>query len=152
MVHENVNNIICNRIFDSHFWVSCDAIKLASNILQNYKNQFTFGFFSCLILSFSSSQSAYNKVLLANAATSALRLHQRLPAFQLSRAFLSQLFVEDSCHYLLYSFIFMYVSPVFLALVPVVSFAILHASSYSLKLLDVSTNIYPYVFLLNDKN
>ncbi|KAL5282222.1 TMEM33 family protein [Megaselia abdita] len=86
---------------------------------------------------FGSSQSAYNKVLLANAATSALRLHQRLPSFQLSRAFLSQLFVEDSCHYLLYSFIFMYVSPVFLILVPVVSFAILHASSYSLKLLDL---------------
>ena len=43
--------------------------------------------------------------LLANALTSALRLHQRLPHFQLSRAFLSQALQEDSCHYLLYSLI-----------------------------------------------
>lgn len=55
--------------------------------------------------------SAYYRVLLANAATSALRLHQRLPPMQISVQFLSQLFKEDSCHYLLYSVIFLYVSP-----------------------------------------
>lgn len=47
----------------------------------------------------------YQRALLANALTSALRLHQRLPRFQLSRAFLSQALQEDSCHYLLYSLI-----------------------------------------------
>ncbi|KAG8516539.1 Transmembrane protein 33, partial [Galemys pyrenaicus] len=48
----------------------------------------------------------YQRALLANALTSALRLHQRLPHFQLSRAFLAQALLEDSCHYLLYSLIF----------------------------------------------
>uniref|UniRef100_A0A672GEP3 Transmembrane protein 33-like n=1 Tax=Salarias fasciatus TaxID=181472 RepID=A0A672GEP3_SALFA len=47
----------------------------------------------------------YQRALLANALTSALRLHQRLPRFQLSRAFLAQALQEDSCHYLLYSLI-----------------------------------------------
>lgn len=86
---------------------------------------------------FGNVQSYYNKVLLANAATSALRLHQRLPTFALNREFLSRLMLEDSCHYLLFTLIFLYVSPVFLILFPVVLFAILHASSYSLKLLDI---------------
>lgn len=47
----------------------------------------------------------YQRALLANALTSALRLHQRLPRFQLSRTFLAQALQEDSCHYLLYSLI-----------------------------------------------
>lgn len=83
------------------------------------------------------AQNCYNKVLLANAATSALRLHQRLPTFHFSREFLSLLFTEDSCHYLFYSLIFLYVNPEILVLLPVVLFAVLHASSYSLKLLDI---------------
>lgn len=87
---------------------------------------------------FGTQQSAFNKVLLSNAAVSALRLHQRLPAFTFSREFLARLFVEDSCHYLMYSLIFFNVQPTLLILVPIVLFAVLHASSYSLKLLDVS--------------
>lgn len=47
----------------------------------------------------------YQRALLANALTSALRLHQRLPHIQLSRAFLAQALQEDSCHYLLFSLI-----------------------------------------------
>lgn len=86
---------------------------------------------------FGNAQSNYNKVLLANAATSALRLHQRLPTFTLSREFISRLFVEDSCHYFFYSLIFLSVNPTLPVLIPVVLFAILHASSYSLKLLDL---------------
>lgn len=86
---------------------------------------------------FGSQQSAFNKVLLSNAATSALRLHQRLPSFTLSREFLSRLFVEDSCHYLMFSLIFFNATPTFIILIPVVLFAVLHASSYSLKLLDL---------------
>lgn len=86
---------------------------------------------------FGSAQSYYTKVLLANAATSALRLHQRLPTFGFSREFLGRLLQEDSCHYLFFSIIFLYVYPVLLILFPVLLFAVLHSSSYSLKLLDI---------------
>lgn len=75
---------------------------------------------------------------MANAATSALRLHQRLPRIQLTREFLGQLLSEDSCHYLFFSLIFLYVSPVVLVIFPVALFAVLHSASYSLTLLDVS--------------
>jgi hypothetical protein len=86
---------------------------------------------------FGSAQSAFYKVLMANAATSALRLHQRLPRIQFTKEFLGQLLSEDSCHYLFFSLIFLYVSPVFLVLFPVVLFAVLHSASYSLTLLDL---------------
>lgn len=89
-----------------------------------------------------SSSSAFYKVLMANAATSALRLHQRLPRIQFTREFLGQLLSEDSCHYLFFSLIFLYVSPVILVAFPVALFAILHSASYSLTLLDVSFKFY----------
>lgn len=85
----------------------------------------------------SSQQSSFNKVLLANAAISALRLHQRVPAFSFSREFLARLFAEDSCHYMMYSLIFFTIRPALLVLIPVALYSLLHASSYSLKLLDV---------------
>lgn len=85
---------------------------------------------------FGNPYNAYYKVLVANAATSALRLHQRLPRVQFTRDFLSTLLGEDSCHYLFYSLIFLHVSPVTLAIVPVALFALLHSASYSLTLLD----------------
>ncbi|CAG9767003.1 unnamed protein product [Ceutorhynchus assimilis] len=94
---------------------------------------FSFGYF---IPIFGQAQSAYYKVLIANAAISALRLHQRLGRVQLSRQFLAELIQEDSAHYLFYSLIFLYVAPATLVLIPVLLFAILHASSYSLTLLD----------------
>lgn len=84
------------------------------------------------------AQNAFYKVLMANAATSALRLHQRMPRLQFTREYFALLLVEDSCHYLFFSTIFLYVSPFILILMPVVLFAILHAASYSLTLLDVS--------------
>jgi transmembrane protein 33 len=87
---------------------------------------------------YSSAQSAYYKVLIASIATSALRLHQRMPRVQFTREFLSSLLLEDSFHYFFYSLIFLYVSPVFILLFPVVLFAVLHSASYSLTLLDVS--------------
>ncbi|XP_060532275.1 Krueppel homolog 2 [Cylas formicarius] len=94
---------------------------------------FSIGYF---IPIFGSAQNAYYKVLIANAAISALRLHQRLGRVQFSRQFLSELVLEDSCHYLFYSLIFIYVAPVNLVILPVLLFAILHAASYSLTLLD----------------
>lgn len=87
------------------------------------------------------AQNAFYKVLMANAATSALRLHQRMPRLQFTREYFALLLVEDSCHYLFFSTIFLYVSPFILILLPVVLFAILHAASYSLTLLDVSASL-----------
>lgn len=60
-----------------------------------------------------SPTSAFYKALLGNAAVSALRLHQRIPAHEiaLSREFLARFFLEDSAHYLFYSLIFMNVTP-----------------------------------------
>lgn len=103
--------------------------------------------FNCLI--YSNQQSSFNKVLLSNAATSALRLHQRLPSFAFTREFLARLFIEDSCHYLMFSLIFFNVQPTLLILIPIVLFAVLHASSYSLKLLDVSKlRFYRHVLII----
>ena len=76
------------------------------------------------------------QALMANAATSALRLHQRLPQVQFNRQFLSLFLMEDSAHYLIFSMIFLYAAPITLALVPVFLFALLHFASYSLTLLD----------------
>ncbi|XP_017766380.1 PREDICTED: Krueppel homolog 2 [Eufriesea mexicana] len=94
---------------------------------------FTIGY---IIPIFGNSYNIYYKVLMSNAATSALRLHQRVPHAQLSRQFLEHLFVEDSCHYLFYSLIFIYAAPVTLVLTPVFLFALIHFASDSLTLLD----------------
>ncbi|XP_043266436.1 Krueppel homolog 2 [Venturia canescens] len=94
---------------------------------------FTIGY---IIPLFGNRYNAYYKVLMSSAATSALRLHQRVPRVQFNMQFVEQLLLEDSCHYLLYSLIFLYVSPVLLVLAPVVLFAIMHSASYSLTLLD----------------
>ncbi|XP_071530224.1 transmembrane protein 33 [Panulirus ornatus] len=90
-----------------------------------------------LIPVFGNPYSSYQKVLMSNAATSTLRLHQRVPLVQLSREFFAQLLMEDSAHYLLYSIIFMYTSPITMVLAPIFMFALLHFASYSLGLLDV---------------
>lgn len=79
----------------------------------------------------------YQRALISSAATSALRLHQRLPNFQFSRAFMSTLFAEDSCHYLLFSIIFLNSYPITMALVPVFLFGLLHASTYTRNLLNL---------------
>ncbi|XP_068241947.1 Krueppel homolog 2 [Palaemon carinicauda] len=92
---------------------------------------------SYLIPIFGNPVSSYQKVLMSNAATSALRLHQRIPTVQFSREFFSQLLMEDSAHYLLYSIIFMYTAPITMVLAPIFLFALLHFASYSLGLLDV---------------
>lgn len=64
------------------------------------------------ILFFRNPYNAYYKALLSNAATSALRLHQRLGRVQFTAVFLRELVKEDSCHYLFYSLIFLYVAPI----------------------------------------
>lgn len=82
----------------------------------------------------------YKKVLIANGATSALRLHQRLPRFQLTSEFLQQLIAEDSCHYLLFSIIFLNSHPITLVLLPISLFATLHVAFAALTLLDKTGN------------
>jgi len=84
--------------------------------------------------------AAYHKAMMSNAATSALRLHQRLPRVAFTREFLATLLLEDSAHYLLYSLMFLYTGsdPVTVALLPITLFAILHSASYSLTLLDTT--------------
>lgn len=106
----------------------------------------------------------YHKALLGSAATSALKLHQRLQGerFEFSRAYLRRLTIEDSFHYLMYSIIFSNSYPITsklikiknsllftilgfffkVVLVPVVLFALLHVSSYTKTMLErVSLNI-----------
>uniref|UniRef100_A0A8D9A2K4 Krueppel homolog 2 n=1 Tax=Cacopsylla melanoneura TaxID=428564 RepID=A0A8D9A2K4_9HEMI len=80
--------------------------------------------------------NSYYKVLMANAAISALRLHQRLPPFTFSKEFFNLLMLEDSFHYLWFSLIYLYVQPITLALLPVFLFSMIHFASYSLTLLD----------------
>uniref|UniRef100_T1IU55 Transmembrane protein 33 n=1 Tax=Strigamia maritima TaxID=126957 RepID=T1IU55_STRMM len=93
--------------------------------------------------------TCYQRALMSNAATSALRLHQRLPDVRLTREFLAQLLVEDSCHYLFYSIIFLNSYPMTLVLLPVALFALLHASSYLITLLNIVeySNWWGYRFL-----
>ncbi|XP_041969986.1 Krueppel homolog 2 isoform X2 [Aricia agestis] len=87
---------------------------------------------------FNNPVSAFHKAVLGNAAISALRLHQRIPAreISISREFLNRFFLEDSAHYLFYSIIFMNTAPNLLILIPIFLFALLHAASYSLTILD----------------
>ncbi|KAM4709686.1 transmembrane protein 33 [Discoglossus pictus] len=104
------------------------------------------------ILGLHEAASFYQRALLANALTSALRLHQRLPHFQLSRAFLAQALLEDSCHYLLYSLIFVNSYPVTMSIFPVLLFSLLHASTYTKKVLDAKgPNSMPFVRSLLEK-
>ncbi|KAL5011275.1 hypothetical protein ScPMuIL_009826 [Solemya velum] len=95
----------------------------------------------CTVLFFfpfmGNTYSFYQRALISNAATSALRLHQRLPNFQLSREFLGILLMEDSCHYLLFSIIFMNSYPISMTVVPVFLFGLLHACSYTKNILNV---------------
>eukprot|EP00090_Calanus_glacialis_P021251 TRINITY_DN3279_c0_g1_i1.p1 TRINITY_DN3279_c0_g1~~TRINITY_DN3279_c0_g1_i1.p1 ORF type:complete len:250 (-),score=83.21 TRINITY_DN3279_c0_g1_i1:157-906(-) len=80
--------------------------------------------------------NSYYKALMANGATSALRLHQRLPQVQFNRQFLGLFLMEDSAHYLFFTIIFIFTGPITLVLVPVVLFSVLHFASYSLTILD----------------
>ena len=105
---------------------------------------------------FGNPHNSYYKALMASAATSALRLHQRLPQVQFNREFLGKpdshfsfsiidcsgssllgLFLsEDAAHYLIFCVLFLYAAPITLVLVPVFLFALLHFASYTLTLLD----------------
>ena len=86
------------------------------------------------------SNALFQKALMSGGATSALKLHQRISGvpFAFSRDYLARLLVEDSFHYLLYSFLFLNVSPVTIVLMPVAAFALLHVIAYTNQMLNVS--------------
>lgn len=110
-----------------------NKVKVGLWVTRLFTLIFTIGY---IIPIFGNSYNIYYKVLMSNAATSALRLHQRIPHVQLNRQFLEHLFIEDSCHYLFYSLIFLYTAPVTLVLTPIFLFALVHFASGSLILLD----------------
>ncbi|XP_075589307.1 transmembrane protein 33-containing Krueppel homolog 2 isoform X2 [Dermatophagoides farinae] len=89
------------------------------------------------LTSFSPS-NLYQKSLVSNAAISALRLHQRLPPFRISREYFSMLLLEDSAHYLFYSLIFISNQPITMVLLPITLFSFLHACSAILNVCNVA--------------
>ena len=54
----------------------------------------------------------FRRAMIANGIVCALRLHQRVPEFGLSRCRLSLILQEDSAHYLIFSIIFLMTQPV----------------------------------------
>ncbi|CAF1235504.1 unnamed protein product [Adineta ricciae] len=83
----------------------------------------------------------YTKALLASAVTSALRLRQRIPGFQLSREFFANVIREDSAHYLMYSFLFLSGSAMTIVLIPISTYAVLHSCSFLAQILTS----YPFI-------
>ncbi|GFR09900.1 transmembrane protein 33 [Trichonephila clavata] len=94
-----------------------------------------FTVFSMIPLFGTNPYTNYQRALMSSAATSALRLHQRMPRIQFTREFGAMLLMEDSCHYLLYSILFIISYPITLSLLPVFLFALLHSVTYSAGLL-----------------
>jgi len=90
----------------------------------------------------------YQKSLMSSAATSALKLHQRMAGvpFQLNRVYLSHLIIEDSFHYLLFALVFMSSAPITIVLMPITGFALLHVANYIQTLINVILR-----FSLNDR-
>ncbi|TGZ68335.1 hypothetical protein CRM22_004310 [Opisthorchis felineus] len=83
----------------------------------------------------------YRRALLVSAAAWALRLHQRLKSGNdggVSRPLRETLLTEDAFHYLAYSILFAFLTPVSVSLVPIFLFALLHVSNFTQTLLDIS--------------
>jgi len=82
----------------------------------------------------------FTKVLMASAATNALRLHQRIPQLSISAQTLQNVLAEDSGHYLAYSLMFMSGRQhAALILIPIIAFAIMHVSNFANKLFAETT-------------
>jgi len=92
------------------------------------------------VLGMEFGQSCFKRVLLGCAAISALRLQQRMPRIQLSMEFAKQLALEDSFHYLAYSILFLTSNAATMVLMPIVIFAVMHAATYTRKLIEISGN------------
>lgn len=105
MGHKTLYHNIYHWLYYSYIWVGFYFYHFVARILLALVKYIN-------LLFFRNPYNIYYKVLMNNAATSALRLHQRVPRVQLTRQFLETLLLEDSCHYLFYSFIFLYAAPV----------------------------------------
>ena len=85
------------------------------------------------------SSNRFKQALLMNAATSSLRLHQRMPPpplNQISRTYFMDLIKEDSFHYLMFPLMFFSGYPIALALLPCILYAIFNLARYAIELLD----------------
>lgn len=100
MVVSHHDSYIHDLFRTPYIWVSIKSTHLCIYIYVTSAGNF----FSVRV----SQQSSGQKVLIAGALTSALRLHQRMPQFRLNREFLTALLAEDSAHYLLYSVLMLY--------------------------------------------
>lgn len=96
-------------------------------------------FFFILPISGYDLNALYQKSLMSSAATSALKLHQRMAGvpFQLNRVYLSHLILEDSFHYLVFALVFMSSSPITIVLMPITGFALLHVANYIKTLINL---------------
>ncbi|XP_076072434.1 transmembrane protein 33-like [Mytilus galloprovincialis] len=77
----------------------------------------------------------YQRALISNALTNAIRLHRIYPNFHLNCRFLSLLLAEDSCHYLIYSLMFIVSYPLTMSLIPICLYAVLHACNFTADIL-----------------
>ncbi|XP_038056409.1 transmembrane protein 33-like [Patiria miniata] len=120
-----VGNYLANNKLDFCLWMSRMVTVICSlfYLVPIYGPQSAYGF--------------YQRAIICNGLTSALRLQQRLPTFQFNRVYLSLLLLEDSCHNLFFSLIFVNSHPITLALAPPFLFALLHASNFIKKLLNI---------------
>lgn len=81
----------------------------------------------------------FKQALLLGAATSFLRLHQRVPPpplSQLDRLYVTNLFKEDSLHYLIFPLMFFSGPPLSLTLLPGSLYALFNIAVYSISMLD----------------
>lgn len=86
-----------------------------------------------------SPSNRYKQALLGTAATSSLRLHQRMPPppfNQLDRDYFSNLIREDSFHYLMFPILFFFDQPISLALLPCALYALFNLAVYAISILD----------------
>lgn len=86
-----------------------------------------------------SPANRYKQALLVTAATSSLRLHQRMPPppfSQLDRNYFSNLIREDSFHYLVFPVLFFFNQPISLTLLPCALYALFNLAVYAISILD----------------
>ncbi|XP_065844301.1 transmembrane protein 33-like [Oscarella lobularis] len=92
--------------------------------------------FACLfcsiafIVPFIGNNWFYSRALLLYAVVSVVRLSQRAPAFEFSRQYLQQIFLEDSFHYLLYCFAFLGNFPLPFTVLPISLYCLLHTANF----------------------
>ncbi|CAF0959167.1 unnamed protein product [Adineta steineri] len=126
-----------------------DAVLLLSRLATIF---FTLTYILPFFRSNSEPNVYYTKALISSAVTSALRLQQRIPAFQLSREFFFNLIREDSAHYLMYSFLFLSGSPMTIVLIPITTYAILHSCSFLSQILTSYPAIKSYLDRITEKH